>query len=484
MGIHNALKIISTLGVISLCTQAYGQYAVGTGKAREIYVANCASCHGQNGEGGTGGALINNQWKYGGTDADLTRAIKDGFPDGGMEAYKDTLTDEEIRALVIFIREQSQIAERENLLKRTTPQEGVFSSEKHAFTLEKVAEGGGILWGIDFLPDDSILVTQKDGVLWHFSLGFSRKISGIPQVWDFGQGGLMEVAVHPDYEQNGWIYLGYSESMEVGGRDVGQTTVVRGRIDDGKWVDEERIWRAPDEFYLPTRHHFGTRFVFQEGHLFFAIGDRGRRNEAQDLSHPYAKVHRIFDDGRIPDDNPFLDVAGAYPTTWSYGHRNIQGMDQDPRNGNIWAVEHGPRGGDELNWIEPGKNYGWAEITYGMNYNGSPITEKTDAPGMEQPELYWVPSIAICGASFYRGDAFPRWKNNYFIAGMATEQLHRITIEGETVVSDEIVMKNQGRVRDVTTGPDGMLYVLLNSGDPRVGSVYRLVPAGDTLAKK
>lgn len=458
------------------------QNRIGTGTVRELWQANCASCHGQNGEGGTGGALINNEWKHGSSDADITRAIKYGFPDGGMEAYDGVLSDEQIRSLVIFIREQQEIADKEGLLERTRPREGVFRSEQHDFRLVEVAEGTGILWGIDFLPDGSKLVTQKDGVLWHVVDGRRTAIEGTPEVWNQGQGGLMEVAVHPDYAENGWVYLGFSDVIRKDGREAGLTAVVRGKIRDAKWVDEETIFRADPEFYLPTRHHFGTRIVFHDGFLFFGIGDRGRRHLAQQLSHPWAKIHRIHDDGRIPKDNPFVRDPDAYPTTWSYGHRNPQALDMDPFTGLLWEVEHGPRGGDEVNLIEPGRNYGWAEITYGMNYNGTPITEKTEAPGMEQPKLYWNPSIAICGADFYQGDAFPLWKGNYFVSGMASEELHRLVIDGRDIVRDEIIMKGQGRIRDVVSGPDGMLYVLLNSGSPRIGSIYKLIPAGTRVA--
>ena len=468
-----------TLAVIGLSAQN----RIGTGAVRELWEANCASCHGDRGQGGTGGALIDGDWKHGSSDEAIMEAIKNGFPDRGMEAYDETLTDEQIRSLVIFIREQAELAEKESLLERTTPKEGVFRSEEHAFILEHVADGTGILWGMAFLPDGRMLVTQRDGILWMIDDGNATAVEGIPEVWDHGQGGLMDVALHPDYVANGWVYLGYSDSITERGREKGMTTISRGRIEDGKWVDAETIFRAAPEFYLPTRHHFGTRLVFHDGYLFFAVGDRGRRSTAQDLTNPNGKVHRIHHDGRIPDDNPFLGVVDdVFASTWSYGHRNIQGMDVDPRTGMIWAVEHGPRGGDELNRIRPGVNYGWPKITYGMNYNGTPITERTRGPGLAQPNLYWTPSIAICGAAFYTGEQFPKWKNNYFVTGMASEELHRVVIDGDTVLHDEIVMKQQGRVRDVATGPDGNLYVLLVSGSPRVGGVYRLVPAGLEVA--
>jgi glucose/arabinose dehydrogenase len=213
--------------------------------------------------------------------------------------------------------------------------------------------------------------------------------------------------------------------------------------------------------------------VFQDGYLFFAIGDRGRKANAQDLSLPNGKIHRIHDDGRVPEDNPFADREDAFPTIWTYGNRNPQGLDQHPQTGGIWESEHGPRGGEEINLIERGNNYGWPVITHGMNYDGTPITEKTAMEGMEQPKLHWTPSIAVCGIDFYEGDIFPDWKNDLFAGGLASEELHRLEIEEGEVVKSSVVMKGAGRVRDVASGPDGYLYLVLNGPD----RIVRLVPA-------
>lgn len=468
----------ATLGILCvlLSLPVAAQNRIGTGTAAELYQEHCANCHGDRMEGGMSSSLIDGEWQFGSSDDDLFRAIAEGFPDNGMDAYADVLTPRQIRSLVIFIREQKELAERDDLLARTRPRAGKFSTGEHTFSLENVFTGSGILWGMDFLPGDGILVAQRDGILWHHRTGSDAvEISGTPEVWEVGQGGLMEVAVHPDYGTNGWIYLGYSHSPDG---DRGMTMIVRGRIgDDGHWRDEETIYRVDEEFLLPTRHHFGTRIVFQDGYLFFAIGDRGRRGMARDVSRPNGKIHRIHDDGRIPGDNPYIGMAGALPTLWSIGHRNPQGLAIHPTTGALWETEHGPRGGDETNRIEPGRDYGWPTITYGMNYNGTPITEKTRQPGLVQPAHYWTPSIAVCGIGFYNGDRFPRWRNNLFVAGLASEELHRLVIEEGEVVHTEIVMKNQGRIRDVAAGPDGFLYVLLNSGSPRVGSVVRILPA-------
>lgn len=477
----NAYLPLTLISFCLLCSFLQAQNRIGTGVAQGLYEQYCANCHGQKMEGGTGGSLIDGNWKHGASDEAIASVIRNGLPELGMEAYGDTLTEQQIRALVILIREQNEIADKEALLKQTTPQEGVFQSEQHDFRLEKIAEGEGILWGMDALPDGRFLVTEKSGRLWILDGNeWSGPIEGIPEVVDRGQGGLLEVAVHPDYASHGWIYLGFSESISRGGifssGSGAMTSIVRGRIQEGQWIDEESIFRVDPEFALDTAYHYGTRIVFQDGYLFFSIGDRGRKEMAQNLSKPNGKIHRIHEDGRIPQDNPFLDEPNAFPSIWCYGNRNPQGLALHPETGALWQTEHGPRGGDEVNLIKKGLNYGWPEITYGMNYSGTPITDQTAKPGMEQPVLYWTPSIAVCGIDFYTGDLLPRWKNHLFVGGLASEELHRLVIQDGGIVRDEILFKNQGRVRDVFNGPDGYLYVLLESGSPRVGSVYRLVP--------
>ncbi|MBD5781106.1 PQQ-dependent sugar dehydrogenase [Pelagicoccus sp. NFK12] len=473
------MKLNAPLLLLPLATLAASldaQNRIGSGDVSELFKTYCATCHGENLRGGQGSSLVDDVWAHGSSDADLARVIAEGIPDTEMIPWKHSLSDEQIRALVIYIREQGQIAARADLPEDAfKPKNGIFTSEKHSFTLEKVGEGDGILWGMEFLPDNSLLVTQRDGTLWHFQDGKRTAIEGIPAVRAQGQGGLMEVRIHPDYDKNGWVYLGYSESLDGG--ETGNTAIARGRIVDGAWTDHQQIYSADPKFHTSRGHHFGTRIVFQDGYLFFGIGDRGQQDQAQDLDRPNGKIHRLHDDGRIPADNPFANTPGALPTIWSYGHRNPQGLATHPETGQLWEVEHGPRGGDEVNLVQPGKNYGWPVITYGMNYNGSPITGITAKEGMEQPKHYWTPSIAICGSEFYTGDKFPAWKNNLFVSGMASQELHRLTIEGDKVVADEIVFKDQGRIRDVYSGPDGYLYVLLTQQSPRVGAIYRLDPS-------
>lgn len=460
------------------CLPAAAQNRIGTGSVNELYQTYCAACHGENLAGGQGGSLVDDYWKHGSSDAEITRSIAAGFPDLGMVPWQGVLDDNQIRSLVIYIREQGQIAKTKETTAKTQPQGGVFSTTHHNFTLEKITQVEDILWSIEFMPDSSILLAQRDGPLWRHADGVNHLIEGTPEVWQHGQGGLLEVALHPDYANNGWIYLGYSEhtGAQEDGKDAGMTAIVRGRIKDDQWVDQEDIFRVPAEFHLSSGVHYGTRFVFQDGYLFFSIGDRGRMTMAQDVTKPNGKVHRIFDDGRIPPDNPFAEQPGAFPSLWTLGNRNPQGLDIDPATGMLWATEHGPRGGDEVNLIEPGVNYGWPVITYGMNYNGTPITNETARDGLAQPRHYWNPSIAVCGIDFYEGTAFPGWTGDLLVAGLASQELRRLVIHDGQILEDEIILKGQGRVRDVLSGPDGQLYVALNSRDPNFGELYRLNP--------
>ncbi len=471
-------SIISAILCLALTLSVSGQSRIGTGSIKDLYIQNCATCHGQNMEGGQGSSLIDDVWKYGSSDEAIAKIIKEGVPTLGMVPWKDVLTDEQVRGLIILIREQKLLAESTGILEKAKPLGGVFSTELHNFRLEKIAEVDDILWSIAFLPDNSLLFTQRNGKLWHWMDGVKKEITGTPKVWAIGQGGLLEVAPHPDYEKNGWIYLSFSENVgaKVAGMDASMTAVVRGKIKNGKWVDEQEIFRAPPKFHTNKGGHYGSRFVFQAGYLFFSIGERQEGAPAQDITVPHGKIHRIYDDGRIPSDNPFFNEPGAYKTIWSYGHRNPQGLDLHPVTGELWETEHGPRGGDELNVIKPGVNYGWPVITYGMNYDGSPMTDKTHMEGMEQPVHYWLPSIATAGIDFYEGDAFPGWEHNLLATGMSAEELQRIVIEDGKVTRIETLLKNQGRVRDVASGPDGLIYVALNTRGPDQGGLYKLVP--------
>ncbi|HEX9186376.1 MAG TPA: PQQ-dependent sugar dehydrogenase, partial [Vicinamibacteria bacterium] len=417
-------------------------------------------------------SLLDDVWMHGGDDLSLARSIRDGWPEAGMPAFGGALSDEEVRALVIFIREKVDEAKRAVTVYAKPAGDTVVKGEEHSFRVETVAEGLDTPWSVAFLPDGRLLVTEKPGRLRILEKGrlLPEPVAGVPLVWSQGQGGLMDVAVHPDYAKNGWIYLSFSDPGEDG---TAMTKVVRGRIRDGRLDDQQTLFEAPRPLYRRGEVHFGSRFVFDgQGHLFFTIGERGHQEDAQDLSRPNGKVHRIRDDGRVPEDNPFAKQPGAMPTIWSYGHRNPQGLARHPITGALYDAEHGPRGGDELNLVLPGRNYGWPVITYGMNYDGSPITALTAKPGMEQPVVHWTPSIAVCAIDFYTGDRFPRWRNDLLVSSLAAEELRRLVFDGEKLLKQEVLFKGIGRVRDVVVGPDGLVYVALNGPD----RVARLVP--------
>jgi glucose/arabinose dehydrogenase len=249
------------------------------------------------------------------------------------------------------------------------------------------------------------------------------------------------------------------------------TRLVRGKIRDMKWVEEQVIYEAPHETYRTTRHHYGNRIVFdKKGYLYFSIGDRGAKDQAQDPQRPNGKIHRIYPDGSIPEDNPYRD--GGLATLYTLGNRNPQGISIHPGSDEVWSAEHGPLGGDELNLIRKGTNYGWPVITYGSNYDGAPITDDTRKEGYAQPALYWKPSIAVCGIEFYQGEAFPRWKNKLFVGALKYEEVRLLDIEQERVMHQEVILKNFGRVRDIGLDEVGNVYVVVNKPD----RIIRLSP--------
>jgi glucose/arabinose dehydrogenase len=354
------------------------------------------------------------------------------------------------------------------------PAAGVFAAEKQdPFNVVTVTDGLKHPWGMAFLPDGGILVTERPGRLRLIKEGKldPAPIGGLPEIAARGQGGLLDVVLHPQYESNGWIYLSYVSR----GKGGFGTEVMRAKLKDHRLVDRELLFRL-----LPkskTGRHFGSRLVFDRaGYLFITLGDRGERERAQKLGDHAGSVIRLHDDGRIPEDNPFRSIPGAQPEIFSYGHRNIQGAALHPETGVLWVHEHGPQGGDEVNIISAGANYGWPVITYGKEYvTGWDIGEGTRKEGMKQPLHVWVPSIAPSGMAFYTGDRFPQWRGDLFVGALKFQLLVRLKLEGERVVKEERYLQGElGRIRDVRSGPDGFLYLLTDAGN---GSLIRLEPA-------
>jgi glucose/arabinose dehydrogenase len=367
------------------------------------------------------------------------------------------------------------------------PDGQVVTSEKQTFRMEVIARDLETPWALAFLPDGRILITERPGRLRIVENGklLPAAVKGTPKVWEKQDGGLLDVEVHPRYARNRWIYLSYSEALPGHVPTTAlpdppsMTVIVRGRINrSNEWIDQQVLFRGAPGVYNSSNAHYGSRFVFGRGdRLFFSLGDKQVVNHAQDLSKATGKIHRINDDGTVPGDNPFVKRQGALPTIWSYGHRNPQGLAWDPVTGKLWESEHGPNGGDEINVIEPGRNYGWGVITMGTEPG---MTKRAEA-GMEQPIVHYTPTIAPTGMTFYAGDRYPGWKHSLFVAALAGQQLRRLETSGTSVMHQERVLTGFGRVRDVVAGPDGLLYVLLQRPGQVVsqstsGMLARLVP--------
>jgi glucose/arabinose dehydrogenase len=325
------------------------------------------------------------------------------------------------------------------------------------YTTELVVSDINIPWGMAFLPDGSMLITEKSGELIHFKNGTKTLVEGVPEIYVRGQGGFMGIKLHPNYETNGWIYFSYASAEGEG--DGGNTAIMRAKLKDNNLVEKEVLYKASPN--SKKGQHFGSRIEFDnDGYLYFSIGERGKRDiNPQDITRDCGKIYRLHDDGRIPKDNPFVNSENAKPAIYSYGHRNPQGLIKNPETGDLWEHEHGPQGGDEINIIQKGKNYGWPVISYGINYDGTPFTDITEKEGMEQPLFYWVPSIAPSGFAFVTSNKYPDWKGNILVGSLKFGYLERLVLNKEKVVKREKLLDKIGRVRDVIQAPDGYIYV-------------------------
>lgn len=345
-------------------------------------------------------------------------------------------------------------------------------SQHHDFRIEVLFEGLEHPWALAFLPDGRLLVTERPGRLNLLDPrdGSRQPVAGTPEVAAQRQGGLLDVALHPDFTDNGWVYLSYAARQS----DGLSTHVGRGRLHDGRLEDFQVLFRA--EPGLSRGQHFGSRLLFdREGYLFISLGDHGERDSAQDLGSHMGGLIRLHDDGRIPADNPFVDRKDARPEIYSYGHRNAQGMTLHPDTGAVWLHEHGPRGGDEINLPEAGQNYGWPVTTHGREYHGPRIGPAPPQPGYTSPIHHWTPSIAPSGMAFLQGSAFPKWQGDLFVGALVQRHLQRLRFTGTELVEQERLLEEPGwRIRDVRSGPDGHLYLL---PDENPASLVRLVPA-------
>jgi glucose/arabinose dehydrogenase len=326
-----------------------------------------------------------------------------------------------------------------------------------------------IPWGFVFLPDGALLITEKAGELIYSKDGTKTIIEGLPEVYVRGQGGLLDIELHPDYSKNGWLYITYASTDGEG--DGGNTALIRAKLNGYKLTNVELLYKAGPN--SKRGQHFGSRIEFDnDGFLYFSVGDRGDRDvNPQDVTRDCGKIYRLNADGSIPEDNPFVDTPNAKTAIFSFGHRNPQGMVKHPETGKIWIHEHGPKGGDEINIVQKGKNFGWPKISYGINYIGTTFTEDTALPGMEQPLFYWVPSIAPSGMTFITSDIYPDWKGNLLIGSLKFEYIERLVLKNDKVVKREKLLEGMGRVRNIREGLDGYIYAALEG----VG-IVKIVP--------
>ena len=364
---------------------------------------------------------------------------------------------------------------------------GVYSSARHDFRVTTVADGLDHPWSMAWLPGGEMLIVERPGRVRVVLDGALHPdpVAGLPAVYrERGQGGFMDVLPHPDFARNGWLYLSYGKPNDDGSDGV--TTVVRGRWEGDRVTDVEEIFEA--DAWGDNNNHFAGRMAFgPDGYLYVAVGDRMvtpnalADHPALDLSNHMGTIVRLHDDGSVPSDNPFVGRGDALPEVWSYGHRNIQGLAVDPLTGDVWSNEHGPRGGDELNLIVGGANYGWPVVSHGINYDGTVFTNETQRSGLESPRFAWIPSIGTSGMMIYRGDAFPWWRGSAFVGGMVGQQLGRVTLEGHDAVSLETLLEGElGRIRDVREGPDGFIYLALEHAE-ELTAVVRLEPVPNDI---
>jgi glucose/arabinose dehydrogenase len=500
--------VVAFAGGVPSLGGARAQDAPASSEGQSIFAGTCSGCHGNDLAGGRGPSLFNDRVLARLDDAAIRATILNGVSGSEMPAFKGTYNDAQIASITAYLRARgAQLRPPPGAYNLAAPfvpaVDGArVHSEHQDFRLEIVARDLDTPWGMDFLPDGRLLVTERSPARLRI-IDASGKllpaVEGLPAVHVQQDGGLLDVAVGPDFARDGWVYISYSDddpqapeptppppgtSSYLIKRKPSMTVIARGKIDaTNHWTQQQDLFRMPFSAYTASGAHYGSRFLFDgKGHLFFSLGERGDMKNAQNLASPLGKIHRINLDGSIPADNPFVGRKDAVASIWSYGHRNAEGLAIDPATGLVWESEHGPNGGDEINIIAKGHNYGWGVTSMGEQ----PGITKTSAPGMDQPVAWFYPTIAPSGIAFYEGNRYPAWKGSLFVTGLRGQQLRRLSVRGNKVVSQEVVIDQLGRVRDVATGPDGLLYLIMTNptgpgtgldlSAPVKGEVVRLVP--------
>lgn len=497
--------LVTTALLLSAAAHSEERRRGGLSNVEQVYQANCAICHGERLQGNQpqGPALVGVELKHGASVPELASSISRGFADKGMPGWENIFSEEEVKSLALWVAENRDGLQYANfrLSSAFSVPEAPIQTEHARFTLQTVATGIDPLpYSIAVLPDNSILLSEKMRGLRLISPqgDLSPLITGTPRVYDdikaagperlaFGMGWILEAAPHPDYANNGWIYLHYTNRCEDCNavsraikRPVSMNALMRGRIRDGAWVDQEILWAPDESTYGPiTDVAAGGRIAFDpDGYVFLSVGMKSR-DGTQDLTWPGGKIHRLHDDGRIPTDNPFVDHAFALKSIWSYGHRSPQGLEFDPVTGELWGTEHGPRGGDEINLLLPGRNYGWPMFSKGQNYDGSEVAygreaSEVELAEIEQPVVDWTPSPAVSSFVIYQGEAFPAWQNQLIVGSLKAADLYRVKIVDGQAVEQEKLIEDLARIRDVEVDAAGHIYLLLEHTSG--GQLVKLVP--------
>jgi glucose/arabinose dehydrogenase len=456
-------KITSELNPVANTAVASNQKI---NKAEANYAKYCASCHGEKMN-----AFVDRVWKHGNKPSDLYASIKNGAVVDGMPSFEATFTHEELEDLVAYI--QNGIANREKFDFKEKLASNIIKTDDYTVRIDTMVYGIEVPWGMAFDDEGNIYYTERKGTVSVRKYnGATKPLSGYPEAKAYGQGGMMDIELDPDFNKNKIVYISYTKLKKTSNEELYTTAINKYVLVGEQLTQGKEIFEAQP--YVNTRYHFGCRLEFDKnGYLFISLGDRGKeKDHPQFLTNAHGKIHRINSDGSIPKDNPYLGINGAMPSIYSIGHRNPQGIAIDPETNILWETEHGPRGGDEVNLVRPGKNYGWPTISYGINYNGTTFTNITAKDGLEQPVVYWLPSIAPSGTAMVRGDKFPKWKGDLLVGSLRFNYLHRCDIQGDKIVKEEIMLKNIGRMRDVQIGKDGYIYVAVENP----GAIYRVVP--------
>jgi glucose/arabinose dehydrogenase len=440
-----------------------------------LYTNFCSGCHGRSLEGAAATALIKDAWTHGNDRASIIKTISNGVPGTEMGKWSGALTAKEIEAIADFIIK----AQTDPPVAETPEMPLNIETKLYDLDIEKlITTGLNGPWGFDFVDANRALITGKNGDLNWIVNGKldTQPITGLPKIYaNDNWGGMLDVAVDPSYAKNGWVYLAFSHNPKNSSDKMarGMTKVVRGKINGHQWTHEQTLFQAPDSVLISGGTRWGCRFLFDKaGYLYFTIGDMDHAEDSQILTRPNGKIFRIHSDGSIPKDNPLVGNKKYLHAIYTWGNRNVQGIAQHPVTGVIYASEHGPKGGDELNIIKSGHNYGWPIVTYGIGYDDKIISKLTEKEGIDKPITYWTPSIAASSIEFVTGPLFPKWENNLIVTALAFQEVRRLVIDGDKVKEQEILLKGYGRIRDVKMGPDGALYILTNAPD----ALFRVTP--------